>query len=75
MISEVGRLVGSWSAGVGSSVGRPVGIGRLPFWSSDRSSLIDEVGVVAHVQVAGDLRVAADDLVDERVGEDDVEAR
>ena len=32
-----------------------------------------EVGVVAHVQVARHLRVAADDLVDERVGQEDVE--
>ncbi len=32
-----------------------------------------QVRVVAHVQVAGHLRVAADDLVDERVGQEDVE--
>ena len=69
-VSRSSTLVGSRS--LGSSVGSLVGTPVMP---PDRSmsSSIGEVGVVAHVQVAGDLRVAADDLVDERVGQEDVE--
>ena len=65
----VGRLVGS--------VGSPVGMtGRQGDAGVDVEVEVDrQVGVVAHVQVARDLRVAADDLVDERVGQEHVEGR
>ena len=65
--SVVGRLVGSVGRPVGSPVGRVIPVSMFEV-EGDR-----QVRVVAHVQVAGDLGVAADDLVDERVGQEHVE--
>ena len=72
LVSGSGPSCGSWLSGMQASVGSVVGIvvgidGEVDV-EGDR-----QVGVVAHVQVARHLRVAADDLVDERVGEEDVE--
>ena len=60
---------------VGRQVGRAARrqVGGVAEVEQVEVELDRQVGVVAHVQVAGDLRVAADDLVDERVGQEHVE--
>ena len=74
--SEDGSRVGVGRLGSGID-GSSVGTGSVGSAGSAVGEvdveLDRQVGVVAHVQVAGDLRVAADDLVDERVGQEHVE--